>query len=127
MALCYLDVMLVDNVFEMTQAQSLDKIKAFIYLLKRLLGMEEGELASFEKTFGKFMLFGMGAAMVFLLILLYVNGRLRRFHNIPAFAIERSGMADAIRQTIIETKVASRIGTMGIFPNCNTLLVAASI
>ena len=51
MALCYLDVMLDDDMFELTEAERLDKIRAFIYQLERLLGVEEGELASFEKAF----------------------------------------------------------------------------
>lgn len=51
MALCYLDVMLDDNTFELTEEQRLDKIQAFIYHLERLLGVKEGELASFEKAF----------------------------------------------------------------------------
>ena len=51
MALCYLDVMLDDDMFELTEAERLDKIRAFIYQLERLLGVEEGEPASFEKAF----------------------------------------------------------------------------
>ena len=51
MALCYLDVMLDDDMFELTEAERLVKIRAFIYQLERLLGVEEGELASFEKAF----------------------------------------------------------------------------
>lgn len=51
MVLCYLDVMLDDDMFELTDAQRLDKIRAFIYQLERLLGVEEGELKSFEKAF----------------------------------------------------------------------------
>lgn len=51
MALCYLDVMLDDNVFELTEAQRLDKIQTFIYHLERLLGVKEGELVSLEKAF----------------------------------------------------------------------------
>ncbi|MBT9775123.1 TetR family transcriptional regulator [Clostridium sp. MCC353] len=50
MALCYLDVMLDDNLFELTQAQCQDKIQAFLYHLERLLGTGKGELASFEKA-----------------------------------------------------------------------------
>lgn len=51
MALCYLDVMLDDDVFGLTQAQRQDKIKAFIYHLERLLGAGEGGLSSFETVF----------------------------------------------------------------------------
>lgn len=51
MTLCYLDVMLDDDMFELTEAQCLDKIQALIYHLERLLGVEEGELAVFEKAF----------------------------------------------------------------------------
>ena len=51
MALCYLDVMLDDNVFELKQPQRQDKIQAFIYYLERLLGVGEGELAAFEEAF----------------------------------------------------------------------------
>ena len=51
MALCYLDVMLDDNVFELKQPQRQDKIQAFIYYLERLLGVGEGELATFEEAF----------------------------------------------------------------------------
>lgn len=51
MTLCYLDDMLDDDVFELTEVQCLNKIKAFIYHLERLLGVKEGELDSFEKAF----------------------------------------------------------------------------
>ena len=51
MALCYLDVMLDDNVLGLTQAQRQEKIQAFIYHLERLLGVGEGELAAFEQAF----------------------------------------------------------------------------
>lgn len=51
MALCYLDVMLDDNVFELKQPQRQDKIQAFIYYLERLLGVGEGELAAFGEAF----------------------------------------------------------------------------
>ena len=51
MALCYLDVMLDDNVFELKQPQRQDKIQAFIYYLERLLGVGQGELAAFEEAF----------------------------------------------------------------------------
>lgn len=51
MALCYLDVMLDDDMFELTSTERLDKIRAFLYQLERLLGVEEGELASFEIAF----------------------------------------------------------------------------
>lgn len=51
MTLCYLDVMLDDDVFELTQEQRLTKIHGFLFHLERLLGVETGELASFEKAF----------------------------------------------------------------------------
>lgn len=51
MALCYLDVVLDDDIFELTREQGQRKIQAFIYHLERLLGVEEGELASFKKAF----------------------------------------------------------------------------
>ena len=51
MALCYLDVMLDDNVLELAREQGQSKLQAFIYHLERLLGVEEGALASFEKAF----------------------------------------------------------------------------
>lgn len=51
MALCYLDTMLDDDVFELTQEQRRTKILAFIYQLERLLGVKAGELACFEKAF----------------------------------------------------------------------------
>lgn len=47
--------------------------------------------------------------------------------TISAFAIERSGIADAVRQAITETIVASKMGTTGIFSNCKALFVAAPI
>lgn len=50
-ALCYLDMMLDDDVLELTEEQRLDKIRAFIYHLERLLGVKTGELSSFEKAF----------------------------------------------------------------------------
>lgn len=50
MSLCYLDVMLDDDMFELTDEKRMDKIQAFIYHLERLLGVEEGELAFFEKV-----------------------------------------------------------------------------
>lgn len=51
MALCYLDVMLDDDMFELTDTERLNKIRAFLYQLERLLGMEEGELKFFEQAF----------------------------------------------------------------------------
>lgn len=51
MALCYLDVMLDDDMLELTDTERLDKIRAFVYQLERLLGVEEGELKFFEKAF----------------------------------------------------------------------------
>lgn len=51
MALCYLDVMLDDDMLELTDAERPGKIRAFLYQLERLLGVEEGELASFEQAF----------------------------------------------------------------------------
>lgn len=51
MALCYLDVMLDDDMLELTDTERLDKIRAFIYQLERLLGVEKGELKFFEKAF----------------------------------------------------------------------------
>lgn len=51
MALCYLDAVLDDDMLELTQAERFYKIRAFVYQLERLLGVEEGELATFEKAF----------------------------------------------------------------------------
>lgn len=51
MSLCYLDVMLDDDMLQLTEEQRLDKIRAFLYQLERLLGVKAGELACFEKAF----------------------------------------------------------------------------
>lgn len=51
MTVCYLDIMLDDDVFELTGEQQLTKIRAFISLLERLLGVKEGKLACFEAAF----------------------------------------------------------------------------
>lgn len=53
MALCYLDVMLDDDLFELQEEQKLNKIQAFIFHMERLLGVKTGELAFFEKAFVK--------------------------------------------------------------------------
>lgn len=51
MALSYLDIMLDDDMFELTEEQRQDKILAFIYHLERLLGVKTGELKAFERAF----------------------------------------------------------------------------
>ena len=48
-AVCYLNLMLDDDVFELTEEQSREKIKAFIFCLERLLGVEEGQLTYFRQ------------------------------------------------------------------------------
>ncbi|RHR26245.1 TetR/AcrR family transcriptional regulator [Clostridium sp. AF19-22AC] len=50
-AVCYLNLMLDDDVFELTEEQSREKIKAFIFCLERLLGVEEGQLTYFRQMF----------------------------------------------------------------------------
>lgn len=50
-AVCYLNLMLDDDVFELTGEQSREKIKAFIFCLERLLGVEEGQLTYFRQMF----------------------------------------------------------------------------
>lgn len=44
MAVCYLDIMLDDDVFELTPEQRSVKIRAFLFHLERLLGMKQGQL-----------------------------------------------------------------------------------
>lgn len=51
--MCYLDIMLDDDVFELTDEQFLEKIRAFIFYLERLLGVKTGELAFYEQVFLK--------------------------------------------------------------------------
>lgn len=51
MALCYLDAMLDDDLFELTDVQRLNKIHAFVVHLERILGVEAGGLSLFEKVF----------------------------------------------------------------------------
>lgn len=53
MSLCYLDTVLDDDVFALTQEQRQQKIRAFLCLWERLLGAGEGELACFEAAFAK--------------------------------------------------------------------------
>lgn len=53
MAVSYLDIMLDDDVFELTDELRLEKIRGFIFLFERLLGVERGGLASFEQVFLK--------------------------------------------------------------------------
>ena len=50
-AVCYLNLMLDDDVFELTEEQSREKTKAFIFCLERLLGVEEGQLTYFRQMF----------------------------------------------------------------------------
>ena len=47
--------------------------------------------------------------------------------TISVFAIERRGIAVAIKQAMTETAVASKMGIIGTVPNCRVLLTAASI
>ena len=47
--------------------------------------------------------------------------------TMSAFAIERRGIAVAIKQAIIETAAASKMEIIGTAPNCRILLVAASM
>lgn len=51
MALCYMDVMLDEDVFELTQEQQLEKIQAFNVHLERMLGVETGQLSFIKKLF----------------------------------------------------------------------------
>ena len=51
MALCYLDVMLDDNILKLGKTQRSEKIRAFLCLLERLLGAESGELTELEAAF----------------------------------------------------------------------------
>lgn len=51
MTVCYLDIMLDDNVFELAGEQKREKVRAFLFLLERLLGVKEGQLAGFETVF----------------------------------------------------------------------------
>ena len=50
-ALCYLDVMLDDNILKLGKTQRSEKIRAFLCLLERLLGAESGELTELEAAF----------------------------------------------------------------------------
>lgn len=52
-AMCYLNIMLDDDVFELTQEQLLEKIHAFLFCFEKLLGTEKGELAFYEDVFLK--------------------------------------------------------------------------
>lgn len=52
MALCYMDSVLDDDVFDLEEEQYSDKIQAFIYHLERLLGVKAGELAALDQAFG---------------------------------------------------------------------------
>ena len=47
--------------------------------------------------------------------------------TISVFAIERRGIAVAIKQAMTETVAASKIEIIGTVPNCRVLLTAASI
>lgn len=51
MAVCYLDIMLDDDIFELTPAAKLTKIRAFVFHLERLLGVEEGHLSVLQPIF----------------------------------------------------------------------------
>lgn len=51
MALYFLDITLDDDLLELTDEQRKGKIKAFIFCLERLLGVETGELYFFAKVF----------------------------------------------------------------------------
>lgn len=51
MAVCYLDIMLDDAIFELTPAAQLSKIRAFIFHLERLLGVAEGSLSVLQPIF----------------------------------------------------------------------------
>ncbi len=50
MALCYLDTMLDDDVFELTEEQKRCKVRAFIFHMEKLLGAKTGTLSFFEET-----------------------------------------------------------------------------
>lgn len=52
-ALCYLDMVLDDDMLNLTQEQRLTKVNGFFFHLERLLGVERGSLASFEQVFLK--------------------------------------------------------------------------
>lgn len=51
MVLCYLDIMLDDDVFELTQEQCCAKVHAFIFNFERLLGVNTGMLEIYKKVF----------------------------------------------------------------------------
>lgn len=50
-ALCYLDSMLDDNIFELEEEQRPDKIRAFVFSIERLLGAKAGGLACLNQVF----------------------------------------------------------------------------
>lgn len=52
MALCYMDLMMDDDIFQLTAEQLPEKIRAFIYYMERMLGVEPGGLAALEQAFG---------------------------------------------------------------------------
>lgn len=53
MAMSYLDNILDEDMLELTDAQRLEKIRAFIFSLERLLGVKTGGLAYFNEAFLK--------------------------------------------------------------------------
>lgn len=53
MALCYLDIMLDDDVFVLTGEEANHKIQAFLYHLERLLGVGQGRLAAYAQVFAR--------------------------------------------------------------------------
>lgn len=53
MAMSYLDNILDEDMLELTDAQRLEKIRAFIFSLERLLGVKTGRLAYFNEAFLK--------------------------------------------------------------------------
>ena len=52
MVVSYLDIALDDDVFELTEEQRSYKIKAFIFNLERLLGVENGQFDFVRQMFG---------------------------------------------------------------------------
>lgn len=73
MALCYLDALLDDNIFELTEQEQFSKIQTFLSYLEQLLGAQAGKLPPFadllrrrnlmpqmKKSFNQFLLLWSG-------------------------------------------------------------------
>lgn len=53
MALCYLDALLDDNIFELTEQEQFSKIQTFLSYLEQLLGAQAGELTPLLQIFSE--------------------------------------------------------------------------